>query len=257
MKLAFLVLLPALLLTPGLSARAQTAAPPGPAASALTRQYLAARGSTVGLYNGGEYVDYTSPQIKGNPYFGGEELAPGQVHYDGFSYAGVPLQYDAHLDAVIARSADGPMRFRLVSELVAEFSLPGHRFVRLPADTTGMAAGFYEVLLDRPGQVQVLARRYKDLLEAPQYGVVQINGRSVQLREFVVKDRYYLALPGGYRAVGTKASVLAALPAHRKELSRYARAQRLRFGEAHREQAIVALAAHYAELTQAGAAARP
>jgi hypothetical protein len=108
------------------------------------------------LYNGSEYVDYDH-YIDGHQYFGSDEWEDGTIHYDGTLYRQVPLLYDVRYDQVITENLAGPLRIRLVAEKVRYFTLLGHTFVRIVADSTtqgGVRTGFYDQLYD--DRVQVL-----------------------------------------------------------------------------------------------------
>lgn len=211
------------------------------AGRSLTQRYLATRGTEVGLYNGAEYISYDRPTIEGHQFFRTDELQPGRVRYDGFTYENVPLQLDTHLDVLVTQSA-GPAKMRLISEKVESFELNGgHRFVRLPAGQGLTATGFYEVLVEQPGQVRLLTRHGNELRS--------IAGKALE-KVFRPSEEYWLQhRDGAYRKISGKGDVLAVLADKKPELSRYARAHQLRFGKAQRGAAIAELVAHYKTLT--------
>lgn len=211
------------------------------AGRSLTQRYLATRGTEVGLYNGAEYISYDRPTIEGHQFFRTDELQPGWVRYDGFTYENVPLQLDTHLDVLVTQSA-GPSRMRLISERVEAFELSGrHRFVRLRAGNGLPVTGFYEVLVEQPGQVQLLVRHGNLLRNTAGKALEQV------FRPF---DEYWLQYrEEAYREVSSKGDVLRVLADKKPELSRYARAHKLRFSKARRGAAIAELVAHYKTLT--------
>lgn len=211
------------------------------AARSLTQRYLATRGTEAGLFSGAEYISYDRPTIEGHQFFRTDELQPGWVRYDGFTYQNVPLQLDTHLDVLVTQSA-GPSRMRLVSERVEAFELSGgHRFVRLRAGQGLLVTGFYEVLVEQPGQVRLLARHGNLLRNTAGKALEQV------FRPF---DEYWLQHhDGAYRQVSSKGDVLKVLADKKPELSRYARAHKLRFNKKQRGAALAELVAHYASLT--------
>ena len=193
------------------------------------------------LYNGSEYVDYDH-YIEGHQYFESDEWEGGSVHYDGTLYRDVPLLYDVRLDQVVTENLAGPLRIRLVPEKVRYFTLLGHTFVRIVADSTtqgGMRTGFYDQLYD--GNVQVLAKRVKLIHE-------QITSGRVE-RDFYERNRYYIRKGGQFYAVKRKGSVLGVFDDRKKELQKFLREQKIRYRKAP-ESAMVQLARQYDVLTK-------
>jgi hypothetical protein len=188
------------------------------------------------LYNGSEYVDYDH-YIEGHQYFGSDEWEEGTIHYDGTLYRQVPLLYDVRYDQIITENLAGPLRIRLVSEKVRYFTLLGHTFVRIVADSTtqgGVRTGFYDQLYD--GRVQVLAKRLKLIHE-------QISSGQVE-RDFFKRDRYFLRKDGQFYSVKGKGSVLAVFDDRKKELQKFLREQKIRY-KRDPESAMVQLARQY------------
>ncbi len=193
------------------------------------------------LYNGSEYVDYDH-YIDGHQYFQSDEWEEGTIHYDGTLYPRVPLLYDVRYDQVITENLAGPLRIRLVAEKVQYFTLLGHTFVRIVADSTtqgGVRTGFYDRLYD--GRVQVLAKRIKLVHE-------QISSGQVD-RDFYERNRYFVRKDGQFYPVKGKGSVLAVFDDRKKELQKFLREQKIRY-KRNPESTMVLLARQYDALTK-------
>lgn len=193
------------------------------------------------LYNGSEYVDY-DVFIKGHQYYESDDWEDGSVHYDGTLYRDVPLLYDVVLDELITDNFAGPLRIRLVSQKVRQFSLPGHTFVRIVTDSlpdTGLRTGFYDQL--HSGGVSLLCKRTKIIYEEIESGRVN--------KEFLSKDRYYIFKDGKYHPVKSKRSVLSLYAGHRKEIQKHLRANKVRYRE-NPETAMILMTRHYDSLTR-------
>ncbi|UYZ59393.1 hypothetical protein [Hymenobacter latericus] len=246
----------ALLLAPvcGIGALAQTPAAPADttlltaATEHLHRRYREALGSSAALYNGVQYVNYASATAQGHQFFKSKNELRGSVHYDGYEFTDLAMQYDAKLDALLVNSFNSPAKFRLVDERVRHFVIDGHRFVRLVADSASakvLTTGYYELLFAGGPQLQVLAKHGKDLQTR--------MGPRLSYQEFTDVDRYYLRKGNAYHPVGSKGSVLAVLHDRKKELKKYAAEQNLKFKKENRATAIAQLVRHYHALTQAAA----
>jgi hypothetical protein len=193
------------------------------------------------LYNGSEYVDYDNFFI-GHQYFETDDWEDGTVHYDGILYRDVPLQFDIRQDELVTDNFAGPLRIRLVSQKVRQFTLLGHTFVRIVSDSlqnTGVRTGFYDQLY--AGGVTLLSKRNKIIEEYIE------NGKLVS--EFIQKDRYYILKDGRYHSVKSKKSVLSLYADRRKELQKYLRENKVRFRE-NPEYAMVLMTRHYDSLTR-------
>ena len=238
----FLLLITAALLV-GPPARAQV---PGPearlpaAAEALQREYASESVNYPYLYSGPEYADYTRKyhKLTGQPFFLKPEMMPGTANYNDREFANVRLQYDLVLDQVVLSQPGNPLRLRFIDEKVRTFSVDGHRFVRLVADSANadiIRTGYYELLADGP--VQVLAKRSKTMYEHLNKPYIDVS--------FTETNRLYMQKGGRYYAVRSKGGALRLFADHSKELQQYLKEHRLGFGKAAREASVVELARYY------------
>ena len=239
----FLLLLAATLVL-AQSARAQVAGPEArlpAAAEALRREYTAESVNYPYLYNGPEYADYIRKYhtLTGHPFFLKPEMMPGTANYNDREFGSVRLQYDLVRDQVVLSQPGNPLMLRLIDEKVRAFSVDGHRFVRLVADSAGIIrTGYYELLADGP--VQVLAKRTKTMYEHLNKPYVDVS--------FVEASRLYMQKAGRYYAVRSKGTVLRLFADRSAEMQQYLKAHRLRFDKTARESTVAELTRYYNEL---------
>ena len=220
---------------------------PGPearlpaAAEALKQEYGAAAISYPYLYNGPEYADYTRKYHTraGHQFYLQPEVLPGSANYNDREFPNVRLQYDLVRDQVVLSQPGNPLMLRLIDEKVRAFSVDGHRFVRLVADSAGIIrTGYYELLADGP--VQVLAKRTKTMYEHLNKPYVDVS--------FVEASRLYMQKAGRYYAVRSKGTVLRLFADRSAEMQQYLKAHRLRFDKTARESTVAELTRYYNEL---------
>jgi hypothetical protein len=232
--------------TPSRPVLAQAAAPEPTlaAATALAKtDYLEAFKSHSQLYSGPEYVDYSQAYHvrDGHQFFLTTEKQPGSVYYNNQLFQNIQLQYDIVLGQVVLQQPGSPLLLKIINENVRSFTMAGHRFTRLVADSASgnaIRTGYYEVLVD--STVQVLAKRSKRLQEH----LVQpyINA------EFTQTDNLFVGKGGQYYAVASKGAIKRLFADRGKEIQRYIQDQKLTFSKARREADLVQLAAYYCSL---------
>lgn len=184
--------------------------------------YYTAIGKQSHLYNGTEYEFYP-PHIKGNAYvFDVNAFKAGSVNYDGVDYYNVPMLYDLNKDAVIILLYNNFTKVSLISERVSDFSLLGHSFVRINADSlTGVkkvATGFYDQLF-KGRHVQLFAKRAK---------TIQTTTGTTTLETFFSESKdYYLKIGNDYFSFGGKGALLSLLKNRKKELNQFIKANNI------------------------------
>ena len=230
-----------------LIARPAHAQVPGPearlpaAAQALRQQYAAASVNYPYLYNGPEYADYTRKYHTraGHQYYLSPDVLDGAVNYNNRKFASVRLQYDIVRDQVVLSQPGNPLKLRFLDEKVRTFSVDGHRFVRLVADSAGViGTGYYELLAD--GAAQMLAKRSKTMYEHLNKPYVDVS--------FTEASRLYLYKAGRYHMVRSKGTAMRLFADHSKEMQTYLKEHRLRFNQASRENSLAELTRYYNEL---------
>ncbi|RYF61869.1 MAG: hypothetical protein EOO39_31330 [Cytophagaceae bacterium] len=187
------------------------------------------------LYDGPEYISYDR-RLTGHAFFPTDTMQDGLVAYEGGRFA-VPLLYDIVKDVVVVVHTSG-YRIALHSDRLDHFSLKNHQFIRIDSSGQTMPSGFYELLYDGP--TQLVVRRTKNILVNPNafgYGI------------YDPKTTYYLRKNGRYYQAKNKRGLLTLLADRRKELTTYARRQKLSFRPSP-ETAFLKLAQQYDELTK-------
>ena len=165
------------------------------------------------------------------------------MYYNDHYFPGLLLAYDIVREQVVLSHPDNPLTLRLINEKVGAFTINGHRFIRLVADSSSVKfirTGFYEVLLDSTAQVQVLAKRTKRLQEILHHPNTDV--------EFTQADKLFIKKDGKYYPVSSKSSVTRLFSDKNKEIQAYIQEHALAFGKAQREETIVVLAGYYSSL---------
>ena len=204
-------------------------------------------GENIHLYNGPENAGYNHLSI-GNPYYLADVVQPGSVFYDGILYRQVPMLYDLVQDNVVivrynrdSISTDyrNSLRMDLIRNWVGWFAFAGHDFIRLEADSNSrnMKDGFYDRVYN--GNIKVLIKRTKRYVE-------EVKGLELE-RRYDMVDYYYVQKGGRYYAIRTKKSFLQLLKNKKKELSSFARKNKLKFKK-NREGYITELSRYYDQL---------
>jgi hypothetical protein len=213
------------------------------AVATASQQYVKKVQPESVLFNGPEYVNRTLPSTIGHQFYLSAEPQLGTITYRGAQFQDVRLSYDLTSGQVVLSYPGPPVTIILVPEQVTTFSLSGHQFVRLLADSTtksGVPTGFYEVLL--PGPVSLLARRTKRLEQT----TVQ---QSLKL-EFRQTDQLFVRTANAVAPANNLKEVLALLPTHKPEVQRYARRLKLRFSPPQRETSALKTLQYYYKLSQ-------
>jgi hypothetical protein len=172
------------------------------------------------LYNGKEYTEYSHAFEEGQPYFISNYLTDGTVTYDGNTYNDVPLLYNVVTDDVIILASNQVSKILLLKERVTAFSLSGHTFRNMPADSLSenMRPGFYDILV--AGKTGLVAKRSR---------LIESSVRQKVEYRITQKDRLYIRKNNGYFAVSNKKTLLEQLGDKRKEIQQYIRKNKLKF----------------------------
>lgn len=210
------------------------------AAETIQKQYAASAITEPIIYSGPEYADYTRKYHTrtGHPYFLQPKLQPGSASYNNRDFTNLQIQYDLVLDQVVLAQPSNSLRLRLLDDKLRSFSVDGHRFVRLVADSASadvIRTGYYELLADGP--VQVLAKRSKTLYERLNKPYVDVS--------FVERSRAFMQKAGHYYAVRSKGAAMRLLADQGPAMQQYLKEHDLRFGKSQLESSLVELARYY------------
>lgn len=120
----------------------------------MTEVYQQTVALEAGLYNGAEYVNDTKSFVKGHPFFKTAAEAAEGIYFDGAWFPNVPLQYDLVLDQVVIEHPIADLKLKLVPEKVTYFTLAGHTFIRLNADSLPAAPKIRLLRFTLQGQIK-------------------------------------------------------------------------------------------------------
>lgn len=196
------------------------------------RIYTQAVGVQSHMFNGSEYLEYAA-QGDETPYMF-EDWAYGTMEYSGEYYDNVPLFYNLATDQVITVYTGGS-KIQLLRPKVKYFTLEGHKFVRL--DNGKVAEGFYDLKYD--GNMKFYIRRVK-------VAATKVNGNTADAI-FELRVKYYITRDDKFNSVKSKGSVMKLVKDKKKELKKYMRENKLKFG-AQRESSIPKILAYYEQL---------
>jgi hypothetical protein len=202
--------------------------------------YSRSLGVSSHLLNGVQYKEY-NPHFddEGHPYFASDDWVEGSVYYDGQWYDGVAILYDLVKEKVVIEHPFAGIKLELISEKINCVTLPGHRFVRLDADTikdSPIRTGLYDLLYDGPTKFYV--KRQKQQKD-------EIAGHEIQVK-FSENDRLYIYKKGLYIPVKSKSSLLHVLGDRKTEIRKYIRKSKIHFRRG-REEAIARVVSFYDE----------
>lgn len=213
--------------------------------------YAAALTNTLGVYretmasqspivNGRQYKPYSFTFIKeGHPFFETNQFVPATVYYEDQVYDSVKILYDEHLDMVIM---DVGVRVELISEWLPQFSISGHQFFRIPADTVHQAIseGYYERLYD--GGIQLYKKEFKEFKEV-------LSVTEGYQAEIIEKYSYFIKKEERFYRVKNKDGLLDILKEKRNEVEKYLKANRLNFRR-DKQNTITKAVIYYDQLTR-------
>lgn len=192
------------------------------------------------VFEGNEYITHDH-RIKIHPFYRVDSLQTGTITFNGVTYRNVRILYDIVRDELAVQPPEGGFRIRLRNDKITNFSMGPYRFTRLEGDSTvGAPTGFYEVLHN--GRLRALARRIKTIHE-------DISGGTYKA-DFLQKDRFFILKEGVYHSVKTKRSLLNLFPDQAKTLRKYIRANKLKFTDEQREEAVTKVTQRYEELSK-------
>ncbi|MEN9744811.1 MAG: hypothetical protein RL640_649 [Bacteroidota bacterium] len=109
------------------------------------------------FYNGAEYVKQFNT-ANGDPFFPVNKNI-GSVKYHQNWYNNVEVHYDCEDDLILVRDMRGLLKLRLINEMLEEFFIDDHHFIKKSLDTPN--GEFYELLFD--GKRTLLVRWKKRL----------------------------------------------------------------------------------------------
>ncbi len=195
-------------------------------------------GDQSGLYNGRLYARYNFSFAVGSPYFLSSDFNDGSIMYSGVLYTHAPLLFDELRGQVVTR--DHGYGLQLVNERISEFSLLGHRIIRVVGDSlnvNSLSTGFYELLYS--GKSELLSKTRMNMQE-------KLTNTEI-LRIIISHEDYLIRVGINYQKVNSKRELLDIMSDHRKQIQQFMRRNRLRYRK-DTKNVLIKTAAFYDQL---------
>lgn len=194
--------------------------------------YIGKAGAFSRLYSG-QIVSRYSPAIyQGTPYYNGDNYVKGTVVFNGVVYPDINIILDLYKQQALIVN---PANYIVVipHEKIQNVCIGDKTFVWVaPGKDSGLKnAGFYISYFDSQ-KVGLLCEERFSIPDDKAMPVV-----------FEKKVRYYLKVEGKYHLVRNKGDFLGLFPTHKKQISKYAKDNRLDFKN-DKAQSMTALAAY-------------
>jgi len=183
--------------------------------------YYRQLGDQSSFFNGSHYANIGFTFRTGSPYFLSDHFSRGSVVYDGILFDSLFLLYEDLRQLLVAKNESYLLQF--VSQRITSFTIAGHAFVRLVADSTHKGIGkpgFYEIIY--PGESQVLKETDKNIVEVP-------SANEGMLRDINVVDIYYVRVGNEYMRVRSVRDLPEIFHAHQQEVQRFIKKSKLNF----------------------------
>ena len=221
-----------------------------PQSSADTTFLRTAKVNTVSLYkqvlraqsrlNNGRKYRASPHSLEEHPYYLSEDWITGSVVYDGEYFTEINLMYDLQQHVLVSEHYPSGNAIELVDEKLRSFTLQGHYFEKINADSVANSlpkTDFYEILYG--GETKVVAHRQKLLRN-------EIDAQTIETN-YDVRYRYFLFKNGVFFSVKSKSSMLKLMSDKKQELKRFLRQHKTAF-QLDRELMLKKLAEHYDSL---------
>lgn len=113
------------------------------------------------LFYGPVFRPEAAPNPDSHAYFMQRDYLSGDVVFDGQTYYGQKLKYHLYLDELLIspRFNNSALLVQLSKDLISEFEVSGHRFVRLNSEEGEEAMGFLEVMMEKDGHMLLKKHR--------------------------------------------------------------------------------------------------
>jgi len=169
-------------------------------------------GPTSLLYNGAEYVKQFNV-TKGDPFFPASKNA-GSVKYHQNWYRDIEVHYDCEDDYVLVRDMRGLLKLRLINEMLDEFFIDGHHFVKKTFNTP--SGEFFELLFE--GKRTLLVKWMK-----------RLNTDTKSTDTYILKNNILLIENGKTRQVMQEKDILESAKENAKVLKKVLKDNGIRF----------------------------
>ncbi|MDF0707841.1 hypothetical protein [Flagellimonas okinawensis] len=129
------------------------------------------------LYNGPIFRERLSTASTTHPFFLQSDFTEADFVFDGQPYFGQNVKYHVHLDELLATPKYRPtgLLVRLVKNKVEEFTIEGHRFIKLDVNIEGAEQYGYVEVLESSGENLLLKKYTKKRVETRKESQVVIE----------------------------------------------------------------------------------
>ncbi len=194
--------------------------------------YMDKAGSFSRLYSG-QIVSRYSPAIyQGTPYYGGDNYVKGTIVFNGIVYPDINIILDLHKQQALTVNSANYIVV-IPHEKIQKVCIGGKTFLWVaPGEGSGLKnEGFYISYFDGQNVGLLCEERFS------------IPDPKVTPVVFERKVRYYLKVEGKYHLVRGKGDFMSLFPMHKKQISKYAKDNRLDF-KTDKAQSMTSLAAY-------------
>lgn len=164
------------------------------------------------LFNGAEYVKQFNPS-KGDPFFPTEKNT-GSVKYQQNWYNNIEVHYDCEDDYVVVRDMRGLLKLRLINEMLDEFTIDNHHFVK--RQLSSPYGEMYELAFD--GKRTLLVKWVKRL------------NSDVKISDaYVLRKHLLLQANGKLYPIEKSSDIIRLAPDHARDLKKVLRDNKVSF----------------------------
>lgn len=211
----------------------------GRSAAFISSAYTGSLGLNARLYNGPEYLDYSSTIKQGILFFDSRTFQAGSVVFDSIFYPALQLRYDVVNDILMVLHPTSSVSIQLRNETISAFNIGSHQFIHLATDSvSGIKDGFYERLY--AGKTPVYARRKKVLEDQ--------NKGNEFYREALPIDTYFVLKDNMFHPVKSSKALIRIFKGKEKAIQQHLRQQKTLFRD-NKELAIIQAASYFDQLT--------
>ena len=186
-----------------------------------TSVYSKQLGDQSPLFNGSRYIAYSYEFKSGTPFYQASTFSPGSVVYNGIRYDSLELLYEDLREYLVVKNKD--FLLQLISERISEFTISGHTFIRVIADSSNkhlFKTGFYEILYSGPsGVMKKTSKR-----------MVEMAGFSEGLRRTIDEtESYYVKSGATWVQINSMEDLQNCFQKHKKEVQHFVKKNKLKF----------------------------
>ena len=206
----------------------------------LMQDYFSAAQEYALIYNGKEYSRYEK-QTTNHPYLVNAEFEEGTISSGKTLYPRLLMKLDLFRDELVLQSPKKLYPFVAEKDRIDYILLNGYHIINPSVrGWQDLIGDEYVVLLS--DSIYPVIKKYIVTYEE------KVNGLSIEA-SFRIKERFYVGKENRCHPVKNKRALLNLFPDKKKELSRYAREQKLNFKK-WPEQAFVTIVKQYETLNK-------